>query len=598
MNTKPSRQLRGNVRRLSALAGLALLLLLVYWAGAVNAQTDQAQGAQNQTRKTNITSGFKIIGGDIQVPKGYSPEAVFQTNLWPNGVVFYRFDDNVTAANRTAMRAAMNVWTPGTGIAFREGIGMRRVIPNLSVPYFIHIQNSTGNNSAVGMIDGGQIMNISDWGNQTTIVHELGHALGFKHEHSRSDRDTFVEIISANVQPGQANQFELLSSNIPKYGPYDFDSIMHYDRCAFSTGCPAGSTCNCTASQETIRVKDPNKSKQNVIGNATALSYLDRIAMSFLYPRGDFRFVDAAYTGSTQNGSFFFPYQSLFIGVLATPTRGNLWVQPGTYRDVGLLNKPMTLRAPLGGVTIRPVQGSFNNTLAAVSAASYNGELAVESIAAAFGENLATGTAAATSQPLPTTLAGVTVKVKDAAGVERDAPLFFVSPGQINYQVPAGTSVGVAGVAVYNGSNIVAAGEIPVVAASPGLFTANASGQGVPAAVLLRVRGEAQTLEPVARFDQTQNGFVPVPIDLGPAGDQVFLILFGSGFRAPNLSSGVTVSIGGEESEVLYAGPAPGFAGLDQANVRVPRSVAGKGDVSVLLTADNRSANAVTINVR
>jgi uncharacterized protein (TIGR03437 family) len=259
----------------------------------------------------------------------------------------------------------------------------------------------------------------------------------------------------------------------------------------------------------------------------------------------------------------------------------------------------MWLRAPLGGVTIGaggiPVLGG--GPLAPVSAANYNGELASEAIAAAFGTDLASETAVATSLPLPTTLAGVTVRVRDSEGVERNAPLFFVSPSQINYLVPAGTSGGVATVSVERGL-IVAAGEVAINTTAPGLFSANSSGRGVAAGVVLRVRGDAQAFEPLARFDQGQNRFVSVPIDLGPESDQVFLILFGTGFRSRSSLDAVTVMIGDDAGEVFYAGPAPGFVGLDQANVRLPRSLAGRGDVGIVLTVDGRWANEVTVSVR
>ena len=111
------------------------------------------------------------------------------------------------------------------------------------------------------------------------------------------------------------------------------------------------------------------------------------------------------------------------------------------------------------------------------------------------------------------------------------------------------------------------------------------------------MRGDGQFYEPLARYDAQLQQFVPVPIDLGPAGDQVFLLLFGTGFRAAG-TSGATATIGEAEAEILYAGAAPGFAGLDQANVRIPRSLLGKGAVNIQFTADNRSANAVTINIR
>ncbi|NOT61562.1 MAG: HAMP domain-containing protein, partial [Acidobacteria bacterium] len=122
--------------------------------------------------------------------------------------------------------------------------------------------------------------------------------------------------------------------------------------------------------------------------------------------------------------------------------------------------------------------------------------------------------------------------------------------------------------------------------------------RGGSAAVALRVKANGDRVyEAISTFDAAQQRFVAIPIDLGPATDQVFLILFGTGFRAAGAMN-ASATIGEEEAEVLYAGLAPGFAGLDQANVRIPRSLLGKGDVSIAFTADNRSANAVTINIR
>ena len=251
-------------------------------------------------------------------------------------------------------------------------------------------------------------------------------------------------------------------------------------------------------------------------------------------------------------------------------------------------------------------------SLASVSAASFLGaELAPESIVAAFGQNLATTTQVAPGAPLPTDLAGTTVKVRDSAGLtrmagvlnapsaERPAGLFFVAPAQVNYQIPPGTAVGAATVTITSGAGAVSSGTVNIANVAPGLFTANASGQGVAAAVVFRRRADgSESFEPVARFDQAQNRFVPLPIDLGPETDQVFLILYGSGFRFRSSLSAAAVTIGGLNSEVSFAGDAPGFIGLDQCNVRLARSLAGRGEVDVILTAEGKTANTVRISVR
>jgi uncharacterized protein (TIGR03437 family) len=242
--------------------------------------------------------------------------------------------------------------------------------------------------------------------------------------------------------------------------------------------------------------------------------------------------------------------------------------------------------------------GPTVGVLASVSAANYLGpQLAPESIVAAFGGGLATRVEAATSLPLPTTLAGTTVVISTPrtprGGIS--APLFFVAPTQINFQMPPGITDGEATITVTSGSGQVSRGVAQITLTAPGLFSADASGQGLTAAVILRIRptGE-QVFEPVAQFDQSLNRFVAVPIDLGPASDQVFLILFGTGMRYRTVA---TASIGGTDSPVLYVGPSV-FVGLDQCNVSLPRSLAGRGEVNVVMTVDGRAANTVRASFR
>lgn len=237
--------------------------------------------------------------------------------------------------------------------------------------------------------------------------------------------------------------------------------------------------------------------------------------------------------------------------------------------------------------------------VASVSAATFaRGSLAPESITSAFGQNLAAGTEAATVIPLPTSLAGTTVKVKDSAGTERPAPLFFVSPGQINYLIPEGTRAGAATIAVTNRDQAAGTGTLQVETVAPGLFTANASGRGVAAAVALRIGGDgAQASQLVFRCGAAPGSCTGNPIDLGPPSDQVFLLLFGTGFRGRSSLSAVSATIGGDAAEVLAVSAQGDFVGLDQINLRVPRSLNGRGDVNVVLTVDGKPANTVTVSI-
>jgi uncharacterized protein (TIGR03437 family) len=121
----------------------------------------------------------------------------------------------------------------------------------------------------------------------------------------------------------------------------------------------------------------------------------------------------------------------------------------------------------------------------------------------------------------------------------------------------------------------------------------------VAAAFALRVRADgSQQYESVAQFDPAQNKFVPLPLDLGPEGDRVFLIMYGTGIRHRSSLSSVIATIGGAYAEVSFAGAQPEFVGADQVNVLLPRSLAGRGEVDALLTVDAQMANRVLINIK
>ena len=253
----------------------------------------------------------------------------------------------------------------------------------------------------------------------------------------------------------------------------------------------------------------------------------------------------------------------------------------------------------LGG-TVHRIAAAAAAVATPVSAASYRGpQLAPESIAAAFGQNFATSTQNATeNQSLPTTLAGASVSVTDAMGTSRLAPLFFVSPAQINFQIPQGTALGPGAIEFMNTNGANSRGAVDIVGVAPGLFTVNANGSGLAAALALRIRADgSRVFEPIVQLNP-QNQFVPIPIDLGPTTDQVFLVAFGAGFRFLSSLAALSATVGGAPAQVPFAGAQPDFVGLDQANIQLPRSLIGRGEVDVVLMVDGQTANTVRVSVK
>lgn len=285
----------------------------------------------------------------------------------------------------------------------------------------------------------------------------------------------------------------------------------------------------------------------------------------------------------TLGGGYNGVYADINVSSSAAAGPRNIVISSGSQRTI-----------VTGGLEIAP---ELQPPVAVVSSASYVDKVAAESIIAAFGSNLSTQTASSGGGGPATSLGGTTVRIRDAAGNERLSPLFYVSPGQINCQIAPGVTIGPATMTVINGSGQTTTTGISIDAVAPGIFTADSSGQGLAAAMALRVKpNNAQTYEPIASYDSVQKKFNAIPIDLGPSSDQVFLVLFGTGIRFRG--SLPTVSIGGVNCQVTYAGRHDSFIGLDQINVRIDRSLAGRGLVNVLTAVDGKQANTVTAAIR
>ena len=232
------------------------------------------------------------------------------------------------------------------------------------------------------------------------------------------------------------------------------------------------------------------------------------------------------------------------------------------------------------------------------SAAAPSNAVSPNSLASLYGANLASTTAQAATQPLPMQLGGVTLTVTDSAGVPRSAPLVYVSPGQINFAVPDGTAPGTATFTVTNGSATQSVTAM-VQAVAPTLFAMNGAGNGVAAALAVRVQAANPQLQsPVPVFQcSSSGGCISVPINLG-VDTPVYVSFYGTGIRNRSSLSNVTVTINGISVPVLFAGPAPGYTGLDQVNVGLTLSLRGAGESKVVLTVDGQTSNVVTINVQ
>jgi len=282
---------------------------------------------------------------------------------------------------------------------------------------------------------------------------------------------------------------------------------------------------------------------------------------------------------------------------VGVPT-GSVSFVDGTSKAVlgsaSLASGVATVTVPVGNNSVIAIYSGDSNFLGSASngfleasagnAASFTGGVfAPGEIVTIKGSNLATSTVSGTF-PLQTVLGGVSVAVTDSKGNTTQAQLYYVSPTQVNFVMPAALAAGPATVSISNNLSVLFSLSITVAGEAPGLFTADASGSGALVGVLVDTAADGtSTAKPLSGAINLVSGHT------------YFLEMFGTGLDNVKLSS-VKVTINGQAVPVLFAGPQLQYAGLDQINVGpLPAGLAGSGTVPVVVTVNGTASSPVTV---
>ena len=197
-----------------------------------------------------------VVSSGVAQPGVYIDGAGFR---WPGGVIPFTIDGGLDNTERVTDAIAM----------VEQGTAGITLVPRTSETDYVTFRDASGCSSEIGRIGGQQFINLGDNCGTGNAAHEIIHALGLFHEHTRCDRDSFVEILFANIEAGREHNFTLQCDDASDHDAYDEGSIMHYSPGAFSNG--NGNTIN------SLRGRNAD------MGQRDSLGPTDVSTLNFLY---------------------------------------------------------------------------------------------------------------------------------------------------------------------------------------------------------------------------------------------------------------------------------------------------------------------------
>lgn len=163
--------------------------------------------------------------------KGASGFYAYSSKPWANGVVPVEFDRTISSDYKNRFMSACKVWSDAANVRCRQ-----RVSTDKNYLFVTDKQGRCWTDVGAGDGNGQQVFNFSlSWcWERTKLIHEIGHVLGFMHEHQRPDRDKYLKIYPENAGEYAFAYDKLSFGQFDKSTSYDFMSIMHYWNAAYS----------------------------------------------------------------------------------------------------------------------------------------------------------------------------------------------------------------------------------------------------------------------------------------------------------------------------------------------------------------------------